>query len=197
MSRLLETVKIRDGSVLNAAFHNERMNRSRKELFGLNDFIDLEAFITPPAHAGKVMKCRVVYSEHIHDITYAEYRKKAVRSLRLVHDDAVDYGHKYEDRKQLSLLLGRKGNADEILIVKNGCLTDVSYANIAFFDGRRWLTPAEPLLAGTKRALLVQQGLLIPEEMKASDLRLFSRAMLVNAFLDFEDRVEVDVCRIG
>ena len=55
---------------------------------------------------------------------------------------------------------------DDILIVKNGLLTDTSIANIALYDGNDWYTPLHPLLKGTKRAELLDKGVLKEKEIK-------------------------------
>jgi 4-amino-4-deoxychorismate lyase len=41
----------------------------------------------------------------------------------------------------LETIRTRRGACDEVLIVKDGCLTDTSYTNIALWDGHRWVLP--------------------------------------------------------
>ena len=43
-----------------------------------------------------------------------------------------------------------KREQDEILITRNGLLTDTSIANIALFNGKEWHTPKHPLLKGVQ-----------------------------------------------
>ncbi len=38
--------------------------------------------------------------------------------------------------------------ADEVIVEKDGYLTDTTIANIAFFDGKRWITPKIHYLEG-------------------------------------------------
>jgi hypothetical protein len=47
---------------------------------------------------------------------------------------------------------GQRGNADEIIIVRNGLLSDTSYSNIALFDGTMWVTPKTHLSTDTLSA---------------------------------------------
>ena len=61
-----------------------------------------------------------------------EYCMRAISSLRLVTCDDIDYAYKSADRSRLGL----RGNADEIIIVRNGLLTDTSYSNIALQQTR-------------------------------------------------------------
>lgn len=72
------------------------------------------------------------------------YVMRTIRSLQVVEDDAIDYSFKRCDRTSLSALVARKGECDEIIIVKNGLLTDTSYTNLALFDGHDGSRPANP-----------------------------------------------------
>ena len=74
---------------------------------------------------------------------------RQVNTLRLVVDDAVDYTYKSTDREGLNRLYARRDGADDVLIVKDGRLTDTSIGNVAFFrDGEKWYTPLLPLAQG-------------------------------------------------
>ena len=68
-----------------------------------------------------------------------------------------------------SLLLANK-DVDEVIIEKNGYLTDTTIANIAFFDGKQWFTPEKPLLKGTMRAKLIEEGFLQTKNIKSEEL---------------------------
>ena len=85
--------------------------------------------------------------------------------------------------QHLSRLLLQKGDADEIIIVKNGRLTDTSYSNIALFDGNRWVTPAHPLLKGTMRQSLIDKGLLEEKDIMAEDFPKYLEVRLINAMM--------------
>lgn len=107
--------------------------------------------------------------------------------------DEIDYSHKYANRTALQYLLQKKGKADDVLIVKNGWLTDTSYSNVAFFDGLQWFTPSKPLLKGTKRAALLQQKKIIEADIRPQDLKQFEKVRLVNAMMEWEEGVELEV----
>ena len=120
MCLLLETIKIHNNILHNIELHSARLNRSRKELFGCSDPIDLTKAIRLPATpANHVYKCRVIYSEQISKIEFIPYIIKPVTSLQLVEYDSIQYDHKYLDRKCFDELL-QKTNCDDILIIKNG-----------------------------------------------------------------------------
>ncbi|NJK94632.1 MAG: hypothetical protein HC905_06655 [Bacteroidales bacterium] len=71
-----------------------------------------------------------------------------------------------------------KANEDFIYI-RNGKITDTSYANLVFSDGIKLFTPANTLLEGTKRALYLKQGKIQEEEISVKDLRRFNYFLLL------------------
>ena len=83
-----------------------------------------------------------------------------ISSFKIIHAD-IEYPLKYEDRHEINHLFGQKGDADEIIIIKNGLVTDTSIANLAFFDKGQWITPAQPLLNGTTRQRLLDENKII------------------------------------
>ena len=84
----------------------------------------------------------------------------------------------------MDALLARRGSCDNILIVKGGYLSDSHSANIILFDGKRFYTPARPLLRGTKRAYLIAKGLAFEADLAPASLGEFREIHIVNAFLD-------------
>jgi len=107
--------------------------------------------------------------------------------MTLVYDDEIEYSHKYENRVALAQLWKKKGDNDDILIVKNGLFTDSTYCNIAFWDGAMWHSPSKPLLAGTQRAKLVEEGRLTLTDIPVADLDHFAFIRLFNAMMEFEE----------
>jgi 4-amino-4-deoxychorismate lyase len=190
MSRLVESLKIMDGTVHNVPFHNRRLNMSRRELFGCSNDIDLGNVIavTPGCRTG-LFKCRVLYRETIEKIEILPYKRRKIEFLKLVCCDNVDYSYKYEDKSMILDLLKRREGCDDILIVKNGFLTDTSSANIVFFEGDRMVTPSTPLLSGTARQRMLEDGILAEEPLRPEDLGRFQKAALINAMCGIDDQV--------
>jgi 4-amino-4-deoxychorismate lyase len=189
MYLLFETIQILDGAVQDIAYHNDRFNRSREILFGVNQIVFLEEFIKIPAeYSSGVVKCKVVYDESIKGISFSRYVPKPVNRLILIECNNIDYGYKYSDRSKLDDLLQQADCLydEDILIIKNGLVTDTSYSNVAFFDGSEWITPAAPLLAGTKRAKLLDQRAIKTGEIAASEIKYFEKIKLFNAMLTFD-----------
>jgi 4-amino-4-deoxychorismate lyase len=190
---LLETIKVENRQLVHISYHNERFNRSRQALFGAAEMIHLEEIITIPKEIRLgIYKCRIIYDADIHNIEFSSYQTKSVASLQLVQADDVNYNYKYLDRNIFAHLLS-KASEDDILIIKDGFITDTSYANIVFWDGIKWLTPSTPLLRGTKRQALLDAGEIIEAELKPADLKYFYDAKLINAMLDWENAPTIPI----
>lgn len=184
MCRFIETVRVENGSIHNLDYHNRRMNQTRRAFFNEAPVLDLKDFIPAGDGSGR-LKCRVEYAGHILHVALSPYCMRTVASLRLVEDDTVDYAFKYSDRKDLDRLFSQRNGADDIIVVRNGLLTDTSIANLALYNGSEWITPERPLLAGTKRMELLKKGMIREGNIPLSALHLFTRIALFNAMIDF------------
>jgi 4-amino-4-deoxychorismate lyase len=186
MCRLLETIRIIDGVPRNLSFHEERMKRSRRVLYGKTNLLKLSDYINiPEKPESRILKCRIVYGSTIDTVEFSPYTPADIRTLRTVMADTLVYDHKYSDRSQLTAFIDKRV-ADDILIVKNRCVTDASYANIAFTDGKKWTTPDTPLLYGTMRESLLRSGAIEEAKVTIDNLMNFSHFRLINAMLGFE-----------
>jgi 4-amino-4-deoxychorismate lyase len=185
---LIETICFEEGRFHRLNFHNERLNRSRKELFGSADELKIKEFLHVPAEwYGKKIKCRILYSHKIEEINCQEYKIKQVQSLRMVNGDHIIYNYKYADRTSLNALLHLKGMVDEILIVRDGFITDTSYSNIVFRKNGSWFTPVNPLLKGTRREYYLSTEKIKTALIRPHDLKEFSEARLINAMISLEE----------
>ncbi len=179
---LLETIRCEDGQAHHLHYHQKRMDESLRAL-GLHNTHFLKQCITPPDK--QLYRCRVVYDANTISVEYIPYVKRAISTLQLVQIDILEYALKYADRKELDILFTQRENADDILIVKDGLITDTSIANIAFYDGEQWLTPKHPLLHGTTRARLLDKKKIIEADITPSDLTQYSEFALINAMIGF------------
>ncbi|NQU84575.1 MAG: aminotransferase class IV [Mariniphaga sp.] len=194
MSPLLETIKLKDGKLYNIAFHNRRFNAARKEYFGISEQLDLSEIITIPADKKQgLFRCRVVYSPKIEKIEFIPHLSRTIKNLKLVKNDSVDYRFKYSDRSYLQKLYGQRGNCDDILIIKNGFITDSFTANPIFFNGKNWWTPNTPLLSGTQRARYLEEGKISECQITPSDLSKYQKVGLINALWDMKDMPVVEI----
>ena len=109
--------------------------------------------------------------------------------------NTIDYTYKSAGREPLNCLFALRGACDDILIVKQGLLTDTSIANIALWDGCEWHTPAQPLLAGTQRRHLLDSGQIKETDIPVASLGNYRHIRLFNALIPFGE-VELPVGQI-
>lgn len=181
--KFFETIKIQDGEVFNLAYHQARYENTLHS-FGINKIHNLQTYINPPKKG--LYRCRLVYSSNILSVNYYEYLKKEIKKLKLVHDDSIVYSYKKEDRVDLKRLYDQKNDCDDILIVKNGFITDTSIANIALYKEGRWFTPKSPLLKGTTRQRYIDNGILDQKDITLEELNTFEKTALLNVMIDFD-----------
>ena len=184
---LIETIRVENGRLMHIDYHNARFNKSRRDLFGIRDEMQLEQRVNIPDHTTTgVYKCRVTYGPGIEKVVFEPYQVRKIRSFKLLPADTIEYSHKFADRSPIDHLFAKRGHCDDILMVKNGLITDASYANIAFWDGHAWFTPKTPLLAGTARARLLHQKELKKSTIEPGNLKDFTRMRIFNAMMDID-----------
>lgn len=181
MHKLLETIKIKDGKVYHLSYHQYRCDYSLK-YYGKDIKYNLKQMINPPKQG--MFRCRIVYDDSSVKIDYYPYKKTAISSLKLIESN-IEYPLKFEDRHELNELYDQKEEADDIIIVKNDLITDTTRANIALFDGNRWLTPTSPLLYGTTRQRLIEKKLITPCKIHVNELDRFTKIAVMNALVGF------------
>ena len=190
---LLETIKCENGKLTNLRFHQERFELARKEL-GFFETILLKDCISIPKKCRKgLFRCRVLYSKQIEKIEFVPHQFRKIQTLKLVYDNDIDYHLKFSQRDYLDHLFNKRENCDDILIVKNGFITDSWTANPVFFDGLKWWTPNTPLLPGTQRAKLLAEGKIAECAIKPEDFSKFQKIGLVNAFQDLNNMPVISI----
>jgi len=182
MSQFIESVSIKDGLVENLDLHNLRCNKARLEVLMLTDTIDLSEVIKPPKCFLKGhIKCRVLFSDKVHEVSYEKYKLRRIAKIQVVENNTIEYAYKFLDRSSLNELYQQKRDADEILIVRNGLLTDAFYYNVALLKGDQWFTPKHPLLNGVQRSRLLKEELIKELDIKLKEINDFSFISLFNA----------------
>jgi len=191
---LLESIKVSDGLVYNLPYHQARMNRSIRELYNTSNPHNLiELFTSIECQEAGLYKWRIVYDHLSINYTLDPYSLQSITSLKLVYDNTIDYHHKWLDRSRLDYLYSLRGACDDILIVKNNLITDSYYCNVAFLRDGNWYTPSEPLLPGTKRQQLLDEGVIIEANISVEDLKDYEAVRLFNGMVEFG---AVEVVRI-
>lgn len=197
MCQLVESLKLKDGLITNLEYHQDRMNRSVAEVFPEAGKLNLaEAIVIPEKYKSGLFKIRILYSRQIAKVEIDPYIFRIVQSLKVVHHESVDYHLKYTDRQILQELFARRGDCDDIIIVKNGFVSDSFAANLVFFDGAKWVTPSTPLLKGTKRQYLLDRKIISEMEIRETDISGFQKVGLINAMIDFDEMPVIPTDRI-
>jgi 4-amino-4-deoxychorismate lyase len=187
MFRLLESIYLKDGVFRNLPYHEERMRKSWRDLFDSHATIDLYHYFNTIGIPSKgFYKTRVIYDIEIRKVEFVPYVVKPVRSLMLLHSDTISYDYKFLDRQDIDQIYSQRGNADDVLIVKNGFITDTSYANIIFKKEKVWYTPIHCLLKGTMRQSLLDARLIRETTIDVNNYSQFESFRLINSLLGMD-----------
>ena len=179
----IETIKSLDGKLFHMPYHQQRYSRVMNSL-GIENVQNLEEFIEPPLEG--LYRCRLLYTSSDVSVTYHEYEKRKISSLKLIFHNEIEYPEKSSYRDEIDALFEKRDDADDILIIKDLLVCDTSIANIALYRSGMWITPKSPLLKGTTRARLIDEGKIVEADIKVSELRTFSQVALLNAMIDFD-----------
>ena len=184
MHQFVETIRIEGGKAINLSLHEARMNATRIHFAPRVAPISLQKWLDNAPISDERIKARVVYDvDEVCETTFQTYKRREIQWIRMVEDNDISYTFKSTDRHKFDRLLALRNGCDEVLIVKNGLITDTSFTNVAFFDGHKWLTPTQPLLNGTMRQWLLQRGELMEAQITPASLASFQRIMLFNAMI--------------
>lgn len=182
MFPFVETLSSQGGVVRNLPLHEARLNATCQYFWNEKEWVDLTPYVAQIPHSTCQLKVRILYDEKgVQNVSFEPYRRRSIGSLRLLFSDTIEYRFKSTQREALQWLFEQRDGCDDVLIVRNGLLTDTSFSNIALFDGGAWYTPAEPLLEGTMRASLLKEGKLRERDIAASELLSYQKLMLLNA----------------
>ena len=184
MFLFFETLLIKDKKINNLTYHNARLNDTIKQNFNIDSRLDLANFID--IEDDKELRCKVIYDRSIKEILYYPIKKQIFKRFKLIDSDIV-YDFKYLDRSKLDNLYKQKEDCDDIIIIKNDLLTDTTIANIAYFDGKDWITPKTPLLKGSMRAYMLKNKLLLEKDVKIEDIKKAKKIALINAIIGFHE----------
>ncbi|MEH8024491.1 aminotransferase class IV family protein [Gallibacterium anatis] len=185
---LFETLCIENGQVQNLALHQQRYENSLcefyagqpYEIFSLAKILQKNTALWVN-NQSPIIRCRIDYNATQYHLQCFPYQRKTYQRFQPVLCDDIDYHLKYSDRAIFNELLKQKGDYDEIIIVKQGKITDCTIGNLILRQGSQWFTPDSPLLIGTQRSKLLQERKIIERKILLSDLPLFEEIRLINA----------------
>lgn len=197
MYPLFETVCVEHGTIQNAHYHEHRFLKSYLFFFGKKpDYSLFDGIELPKLDKTIKYKLKVSYGENETKWSLSKYNNPIPVRLQLVVANSAAYDHKFTDRKHLNTLYKNRKNADDVLIIKNGCITDASYANIVLKKGYTIHTPKNPLLQGTCRDRLIAENRAMEIEIKPTQLAEYDGFQLINAMNDLDEARWVDIKHI-
>lgn len=178
--KYFETIKCEDFEVFNLDYHQKRVANT----IGLN--INLQEYINPISE--ELLRCKLIYDENgVVDVLYFPYKKREIKSFKIIFDNEIEYSKKYLNRTKLDELYEKRDDCDEVIIIKNGIVTDTTIANIAIFYENLWITSKNCLLGGTTRARLLEEKKLFEKDITLDMLKNASKVALMNAMIGFDE----------
>ncbi|WP_152018176.1 aminotransferase class IV family protein [Aliarcobacter butzleri] len=178
--KYFETIKCEDFEVFNLDYHQKRVANT----IGLN--INLQEYINPISE--ELLRCKLIYDENgVVDVLYFPYKKREIKSFKIIFDNEIEYSKKYLNRAKLDELYEKKDDCDEVIIIKDGIVTDTTIANIAIFYENSWITSKNCLLGGTTRARLLEEKKLFEKDITLDMLKNASKVALMNTMIGFDE----------
>ena len=188
--KFIESIKLKNGVFYNLPYHQARLNKTQESFFGKN--IVLEEILTdiPSFAQNGLIKCRIVYGKDVESIEFAPYSPAKKKKVGLIMDDSIDYSYKFADRSNLENLIANT-DFDDIIIIKNGLVTDALFSNLVFESSEGLFTPTTCLLPGTKRQSLLDNGIIKERKIQMNDFEKYESIRFINAMIDLDDEVKI------
>ena len=196
MSQFIESIKIEDQEVFLLELHQKRVNATFAH-FGMENSIDLAKIIKDlKIDEDGFFKLRIVYDlNRNYKTQLIPYAVAEIDSFQLVENNTYDYAFKFEDRKEFERMK-TKAKTEEIIIVKNNCITDTSYTNLLFLKDEKWYTPSTYSLNGVMRQHLLATSKIKETEITLQNIKEFTHFQLINSMNDFDDMFIYPIERI-
>ncbi len=197
MFPLFETIRLEDGKLYHSELHQQRYEKSYYAYYKKISQIDIISKISIDEKYQKgLFKVKISYNETALHIEFKPYKIQEIKTLKIIKNNDINYSLKYSNRNAINNLYSMRANYDDILIIKNDLVTDTSYCNIVFFDGKRWITPLSPLLQGVARQHLLNIGTIEAANIHEEDIKTFTHFKLINAMRDFSTINSIDIKNI-
>ena len=195
MHQFIETIKIKNGKFQNLSFHLQRMKNTIMDFFNIDFITNIDNLQIPEIYINDVVKCRIIYSSKIDSIEFLNYEIKKINKLKIIEDNNIEYDYKFLNRQRLDYLYNLRNDCDEIIISKNGLITDTSYSNIVLEKKGIFYTPNTPLLKGTKRDYYLQKNFIIPITISIENLFEYENIRLINSMIDLEESPIIEMSK--
>ena len=155
------------------------------------------------AHGGTLREDEVLHylssiplpTEGIHRLTHQiiPYQRRAIHHLQLCTlPPRFTYRYKYADRSYfLKAQSTLPPETEALFLLPDGRISDTTFTNILLeLEDGSLVTPACPLLKGTQRGFLIEQGLVYEQNhLTPKDLARCRSIRLINAMLPLEEAI--------
>jgi len=194
MSQFFESIRVKDGIAEQLGFHQLRVNKTLKAFDASNHSIELASIVQQLVlPADGLFKLKISYDLNgNYQSVFTPYQYKQIQNFALVDINEQSYDYKFSNRDWINEALIQSGK-DEIMMHDGGLIKDCSYTNIVFYDGVNWYTPAVPLLEGTQRAKLIEEGIIQPKALYVQDIPNFKKFKCINAMLNWNTALEYEI----
>ncbi|MEM6299695.1 MAG: aminotransferase class IV [Bacteroidota bacterium] len=193
MSRFLESIRLENGQLPLLLYHQSRVNHTilefRKSLVGTpttakTPFSLKQLLKNENLPKEGLFKVRIVYGLTVERLEILPYTVRPINSLQVVDlPSEYDYSFKYTDRSVLNNAFEKRKKADDVLLIRDGFVTDSYYANTVFWKGGKAFVPDMPLLNGVRRKHLLDLGKVQIKTIRKDDIWGYEKVSLVNALL--------------
>ncbi len=193
MYPLVETIALRDGKIPLLEYHQRRYEQASTTLFPQAKLCNLTDILSTyqEEYPLGLYKIRFLYDTSSWSIEIEPYVIRAVKSLKIIFNDTIEYAYKSTNRTLLTTLFNQRNECDNILLIKNNMVTDTAYSNILFYDGTSWITPSNPLLYGVQRQALLDKQIIIERPILVDELSHYKKARMINGLITFEDKCDI------
>jgi 4-amino-4-deoxychorismate lyase len=188
MYPLFETIAIEKFQPQNIELHQQRMDISYLKLFKKTNPFNLSELIKHENIPSEgLFKWKILYGCSSYKTIVDSYEPRQINKVKFVHVDSnFDYTFKFSNRALIDELRDINSDYDEIIMVKNGHLSDSSIANLVLKQKNKLFTPNTPLLEGTQRKYLIMKDIIIEKQILYEDLGDYEGVFFINSMLPFE-----------
>lgn len=188
--KFLETLKLENGVVFHTNWHQKRINETFKKFYEKILPFSLQNEIKKHHLPQKgLFKIRILYSDRVWDFQVEEYSIKKIINFEIIDCNSINYDFKFENRTFFENFK-KNAKAQEIIILKEGKITDTSFSNLVFFNNGKWYTPKTFLLNGTCRQRLLHQNKIFETDIGIHNLLKFEKIGIINAMQDLEENCQ-------
>ncbi len=193
----LESVGVYDGQAPLLPYHQARVDRTFAAFYPRQKPLDLVSLWEKTDFPAGKLKWRIPYNAREAEPQIQPFTERNIEQLQIVVDDSIEYAYKFTERDRLDALYEEKvDDADEILIIRNGLLTDAYYYNVVIKMGSDLLTPRQPLLPGVMRAYCLENEQIQLANIQLADLYKSEGVYLINALHPLERAAFIERERI-